>query len=237
MTADKKPSRSGLSQEEAFKRWGDPATYEIWDAHQGAWQHISMADGVPPNQAVLRHQAYARALEALREQLRAVLIEGEVLASGIRNGSDGRNVIKPSLWEDMEFSDDFDEFYANGMIFTKPQYFTATDIPANIEERPIWLTKHLTESRTSLYFQHDHDYSHVSVGDVSFVFGPLQAAAIRKLHAAYKTGESWVFGKTILRDINSNSTNIRELFRSNLNWESLVQSDRRGKYRLKLPDV
>jgi hypothetical protein len=236
MTADKKASRSGLSQEEAFKRWCDPATYEIWAAHQDAWQSVSMAEGVPPNEAVLRHQAYAHALEALQEQLRAMLIEGEVLASGIRKVSDGRSVIKPSSWEDMEFSDDFDEIYANGMIFTKPRYFTATDIPVYIEDHPKWLSDLINAKKR----EHppallcSADYRNVTFGGQEFVFGDLQAKVVGRLHLAFQSSDPWCQGKTILFDIGAKSANIGVLFKSQRNWKTLIESDGRGKYRLRL---
>lgn len=238
MSADANPPpNSGLPLEQAFKRWGDPQTYADWLAHEDARQSVSMATGVPPNERVLRHQVYARAREALEEQLRALLSRGTLLASGIREGDDGRSVIKPSLWKLAEFSPDFDDVHANGMKFEEVEYFLATEVPANIEELPHWMgPRSEAMSADALpVFTHSPDYRHVSLGDHSFTFGDLQAKAIRHLHDASKAGTPWCPGKTILEDIGSHSSNIGMLFKKNAAWGRLIESDGRGRYRLRHP--
>ncbi len=235
MTADNEPPRLGLSLEEAFKRWGDPATYSLWHEHQDAWQHVSMAEGYPPNERVLRHQTYAKAVTALQAQLRALLIEGEVLASGIGKGSDGRSVIKPSMWNVLEFSDEFDDLLGGGRTFAAPEYFPWSAIPHNVEEHPKWLAEFLQKKtrKGPPAFVHATDYRRVRLGDLEFVFGDLQAQVVRRLREAARSSEPWLFGKAVLHEIGSESANIGMLFKRQRNWKSLIESDRRGRYRLR----
>ena len=56
------------------------------------------------------------------------------------------------------------------------------------------------------------------------------------LHAASTTQNSWIAGKVLLAEIGSESATIRELFKSKVKWTELIESDGRGKYRLRLPN-
>ncbi len=236
------PPNRGLPLEQAFKRWGDPKIYATWLAQEDARQPVSMATGFPPNERVRRHNIYAEARKALEEQLRALLLPGTVLASGIREGDDGRSVIKPSLWKIADFCPDFDDVYANAFKFEEVEYFLATEVPVNIEELPDWLPKYghsstdeaqLTAEMLAM-FKHSADYRRVSVGDSTFRFGALQARVIRELHAASQRGEPWCIGKNVLKDIGSSSANLGMLFKSNPAWQRLIESDEHGNYRLRL---
>ena len=66
-------------------------------------------------------------------------------------------------------------------------------------------------------------------------FGETQAKVIKRLWQAREDGQPWMYGKTILRDINSNSDRIKNLFSHNKHWREIIQSDKNGKYKLKLP--
>ncbi len=215
---------------------GRSAIYANWLAHEDARQPVATATDVPPNERVLRHTVYAEAREALEEELRALLVSGKLLASGIREGSDGRVVMKPSLWKQADFSPDFDDVYANAMTFMDVEYFEATELPANIEEPPEWLMKHLARmaAQQPPVPQFTPDYRHVSIGELKFVFGGLQAEVVRYLHSVAADPNPWRPGKVILEEIGSQSTKISELFKHQKGWRTLIESDGRGKYRLKI---
>ena len=66
-------------------------------------------------------------------------------------------------------------------------------------------------------------------------FGETQAKVIKRLWQAREDGQPWMYGKTILRDINSNSDRIKNLFSHNKHWREIIESDKNGKYKLRLP--
>ena len=64
-------------------------------------------------------------------------------------------------------------------------------------------------------------------------FGPVQEQVIRMLIEALKTGDAWVNGKTLLHKAGSQAPRLRDLFKHNVIWKELIQSDKRGHYRLR----
>jgi len=79
-----------------------------------------------------------------------------------------------------------------------------------------------------------HDYRQVRIGSLAFTFGPFQAEVVRRLHAAAKAGTPWCMGKAILADAGAASTRMVDIFKSQKHWRELIDSDGRGKYRLRI---
>lgn len=79
------------------------------------------------------------------------------------------------------------------------------------------------------------DYKEVIVNGRSFHLGSCQAKVVRLLHAAAKTKDPWRHGKVVLADAGSLSTRMADLFKSQRHWRELIESDRRGHYRLASP--
>ena len=77
-----------------------------------------------------------------------------------------------------------------------------------------------------------HDYSEVRCNGCRFQFGPIQAAVVRVLHDRARAGQPWQNGKLILSEAGSKSLRMADVFKSKSNWRALIQSDRRGNYRL-----
>lgn len=84
-------------------------------------------------------------------------------------------------------------------------------------------------------FQQRDDYAEVQLGNLMFHLGPLQARIVKHLHKAAIAGTPWCVGKVVLAKAGSLSTRMSDVFKSQPQWRSLVESDRKGRYRLLLP--
>jgi hypothetical protein len=84
-------------------------------------------------------------------------------------------------------------------------------------------------------FQQVNDYSEVRLSGLIFKLGSVQSRVVKQLHRAALTGEPWCHGKTLLHAAGSACTRLADLFKSQRHWRQLIESDRRGRYRLRLP--
>ena len=85
-------------------------------------------------------------------------------------------------------------------------------------------------------FQQLNDYSEVHLCGLIFKLGIVQSRVVKQLHSAALTGEPWCHGKTLLHAANSASPRLVDLFKSQRDWRQLIESDGRGRYRLRLPE-
>lgn len=76
------------------------------------------------------------------------------------------------------------------------------------------------------------DYQDVRCGGHQFRLGPIQAQVVRALHEAARRGEAWQSGKAILSAAGSKSLKMSDVFKSQKQWRSLIESNGRGNYRL-----
>jgi len=86
-------------------------------------------------------------------------------------------------------------------------------------------------------FRYTPDYSEIRLDDQVFMFtGDLQRAALRYLHQAVRNNDPWCSGKAILRAAGSSDLNMRmvNLFGRHPGWGTVVLSNRRGRYRLRV---
>jgi hypothetical protein len=66
------------------------------------------------------------------------------------------------------------------------------------------------------------------------MLGQFQARVVKILHAAAMSGCPWQHGKAVLADAGSSCTRLSDLFKTQPEWRKLIQSDRRGRYRLNI---
>ena len=87
---------------------------------------------------------------------------------------------------------------------------------------------------SSANITHSSDYREVWFRGEQFLFGELQARVIRLLHEAWKSGNPWISGKSVLRRVGSedSAAKLGNLLRRHESWQKLVLSNRRGEYRL-----
>ena len=81
-------------------------------------------------------------------------------------------------------------------------------------------------------FSASSDYHEVRCGEHRFRLGPIQAQVVRALHEAARRGEAWQSGKAILSTAGSKSLKMSDVFKSQKQWRSLIESNGRGNYRL-----
>ncbi|MDA0782801.1 MAG: hypothetical protein O2942_11130 [Proteobacteria bacterium] len=92
----------------------------------------------------------------------------------------------------------------------------------------------IVKSKSKTTFYQENDYHHIEYDELVFEFGMIQAKIIETLHIASKTNHQWVHCKPLLDKAGSTSTRIRDLFKSKKDWQKLILSDGKGKYRLNL---
>ena len=83
-------------------------------------------------------------------------------------------------------------------------------------------------------FSQRNDFSEVTLGDRTYTLGPIQAQVVRILYDAATTASPWRHGKLVLAEAGSSCTRMADLFKTQPEWRKLIQSDRRGKYRLNI---
>lgn len=81
-------------------------------------------------------------------------------------------------------------------------------------------------------FSASSDYQEVRCGGHQFRLGPIQAQVVRALREAARRGEAWQSGKAILSAAGSKSLKMSDVFKSQKQWRSLIESNGRGNYRL-----
>ncbi len=78
-----------------------------------------------------------------------------------------------------------------------------------------------------------NDYRQVHSAGLLFNLGPVQARVVKLLHEAATSSNPWREGKSILGEAGSASTRMADVFKSQPHWRRLIDSDGRGRYRLR----
>lgn len=78
----------------------------------------------------------------------------------------------------------------------------------------------------------DPEFRMVRVAGRTHRFGPIQARVLALLADASCRGEPWQSGKALLREAGSECFSLSNLFKRHPVWRELIESDRRGFYRL-----
>jgi hypothetical protein len=79
-----------------------------------------------------------------------------------------------------------------------------------------------------------YDYREIRLGTMRLSLGRLQANVVKHLHQAAQTGDGWCAGKTVLAAAGSTSKRMQDVFKSQPRWRELIESDRYGRYRLRI---
>lgn len=67
---------------------------------------------------------------------------------------------------------------------------------------------------------------------IDFKFGEIQANVMQQLYDAALEGDPWQNGKQLLNKAGSSSFTMQNVFKSNIHWRKLIESDERGSYRI-----
>lgn len=79
------------------------------------------------------------------------------------------------------------------------------------------------------------DFSYIVLHGREHTFGETQAKIIKRLYIAYMDGNPWQYGKHLLADAGAGSERIHSVFKGKNNWQDIIISDHRGRFRLNLP--
>lgn len=74
----------------------------------------------------------------------------------------------------------------------------------------------------------------LKVGNKTYRLGEIQAKVIKQLKEVAETDNPWLHGKRLLQLANSESMQLKNIFRHQKRWRDWIESDRRGFYRLKV---
>lgn len=177
---------------------------------------------------------YTEKREAAEHAFQQKLMDAELLGSGIPEFGNGREVIEPSLWELLEIQYFyFDEAPSEGRKYEKLEFFEISAIPLNIRLIPEWLDGELG-ARGYVEFRHDRDYRHVSLRGIDYTLSDLHSKIVKLLHQAFLRGEEWQHGVKVLGEAGSRQFKMGDVLKSRDDWQSLIESDGKGMYRLKI---
>lgn len=87
---------------------------------------------------------------------------------------------------------------------------------------------------TDRVLRQEHGFSHLQLGERIYKLGRTQARVVQILYESAVQGVPWLCGKVVLARAGSSCTRIADLFKKQPGWRMLIQSDRRGNYRLNL---
>jgi hypothetical protein len=109
----------------ALRHWSDPETYSELVRLSGRKE----TDDLPSHERssdfirdTATRKEYDRQREAVEEAFRLKLIDGIIVCSAIPEHGDGREMIKPSLWEELEIAYDLDGDLYGIRRYRKPEF-------------------------------------------------------------------------------------------------------------------
>jgi hypothetical protein len=135
------------------------------------------------------------------------------------------------MWDVLEIDFDFQEIFGEGIRYKVPEFFEPSAIPLNVPQVPDWIENYAGDAQPR-GFEFDPTYRHVKVRGHAFTLGPIQANVVRLLHEAAVNGTIWRDGKSLLAEAGSRQLRMNDLFKSQKDWDQLIESDVRGQYRL-----
>ena len=77
------------------------------------------------------------------------------------------------------------------------------------------------------------DFRELEIDGKCYYFGEKQSEILRLLHEAALDGQPWQNGKQLLHQVGSESFTLSNVFKHKPIWKELIQSNKRGAYRLK----
>jgi hypothetical protein len=245
----RQPER-GLTIEEALQRWSDPSDWAAMNALSEAARPVSNSAGQPPTPSVVRHQEYCRRRKPLEDELLRKLRGGELIASATHerpSPTDPRFVVSPETFDRVGFEWDWPDVMTGiGISIHNVEIFSPDEVPLNVdpEHLPAWLRRATSGREQPMQaappqadiFWHDSGYRHVRLRGREYSLTQTQAEIVEVLHAAYLSGDPWRHVEQLRHAVKFESPKLAQIFRRLRDWQELILSDRRGRYKLNLPD-
>ena len=76
------------------------------------------------------------------------------------------------------------------------------------------------------------DYSEVTQGNTTYYFAPMQANAVRYMYERHLKGDSIIYQQEILGHVQSRSEYLKDLFKDNSAWRTLIVKAKNNYYKL-----
>ena len=76
------------------------------------------------------------------------------------------------------------------------------------------------------------DYSEVTQGKTTYYFSPMQANAVRYMHERHRKGKGIIYQQDILAHVKSESGRLKDLFKDNSAWRTLIVRAKNNYYKL-----
>ena len=76
------------------------------------------------------------------------------------------------------------------------------------------------------------DYSEVTQGNTTYYFTPMQANAVRYMHERHRKGKAIIYQQDILVHVKSGSEYLKDLFKDNSAWRTLIVKAKNNYYKL-----
>ncbi|GHC13881.1 hypothetical protein [Cerasicoccus arenae] len=76
-------------------------------------------------------------------------------------------------------------------------------------------------------------FKSLNIDGETHYFGEMQTRILSLLHQAALRGEPWQNGKRLLQEAGSESFTLSNIFKHKPIWREIIESDKRGSYRLK----
>ena len=127
-------------------------------------------------------------------------------------------------WCPFPFTDDGVAF----KIYKERRYHSLTTVSREVTDQEIsmilgGMVKDITHSR---------DYSEVKQGKSTYYFTSMQASAVRYMHERHKNGDGIISQQDILDNIKGNYTYLKDLFKKNSAWKTLIVKAKNNYYKL-----
>ena len=127
-------------------------------------------------------------------------------------------------WCPFPFTDDGLAF----KIYKERRFHSHTGVSREVTDQELsmilgGMVKDITPSR---------DYSEVKQGKSTYHFTPMQASAIRYMHERHKNGDGIIPQQDILDNIKGNYTYLKDLFKKNPAWKTLIVIAKNNYYKL-----
>ena len=79
---------------------------------------------------------------------------------------------------------------------------------------------------------HSDDYSEVTQGNTTYYFTSMQASAVRYMHERHRKGKAIIYQHDILAHVKSESSRLREIFKDDPAWGTLIVRAKNNYYKL-----
>jgi hypothetical protein len=182
--------------------------------YEGYSQPVSDSKGHPPSERVLRYQEYKRRRDAIETPFLEKLKTAELLASGILQHHRHREIVEPSLWDEIELDYRFEDLIGEGYIFTKAEFFEPTSIPLNVHDVPRWLASYIGYQPRLDHLEFDHTFRHLKFKGKEYHLGEIQGRVVKQLYEAAVAGSPLVNGKVLLSRAGSQQTKMRDFMKN-----------------------